>query len=64
VTRRERRRPIFLVVKGDRNANQTATGDAKIGTVRAVRTVVVTKREDLEIARQVRGFLGRMAEWR
>ena len=53
----------FLGVKVDRSANETASGDADITAAGvAVRTVVVTSREDLEIARQVRGLLGRPAD--
>ncbi len=48
----------FLGVEVDRSANETASGDADItASGVAVRTVVVTSREDLEIARQVRGLL-------
>jgi acetate kinase len=40
-------------------ANAAATGDAEIGLAgSSTRTVVVTAREDLEIARQVRSLLG------
>jgi acetate kinase len=48
----------FLGVALDGDANATATGDADIGANDAVaRTLVVTAREDLEVARQVRGLL-------
>lgn len=52
----------FLGVKVDHRVNDTASGDADISAAgAAVRTVVVTSREDLEIARQVRALLGRPA---
>jgi acetate kinase len=42
----------------DRDANERATDDAEIGAPgAAVRTLVVTAREDLEVARQVRTAL-------
>jgi acetate kinase len=45
----------FLGVQVDEDRNATTTGDGEIGAGgAAVRTVVVTAREDLEIARQVR----------
>jgi acetate kinase len=45
----------FLGVALDEQANRAAGGDADIGAPgAAVRTLVVTSREDLEIARQVR----------
>jgi acetate kinase len=48
----------FLGVDIDPPANAAATGDADIGAPgAAVRTVVVTAREDLEIAREVRAVL-------
>jgi acetate kinase len=48
----------FLGVALDADANAVASGDAEIGAPRAaVRTLVVTAREDLEIARQVRAVL-------
>lgn len=53
----------FLGVRIDRGANKKCSGDGDIsasGT--AMRTVVVTAREDLEIARQVRSLLGRAAD--
>ena len=49
----------FLGVELDEPANAAATGDAEIGAPGAsVRTLVVTAREDLEIARQLRAALG------
>jgi acetate kinase len=48
----------FLGVALDADANAGASGDAEIGAQgAAVRVLVVTAREDLEIARQVRGIL-------
>ncbi len=48
----------FLGVDVDRRRNEAATGDADISADGAdTRTVVVTAREDLEIARQVREVL-------
>jgi acetate kinase len=48
----------FLGVRLDTEANARATGDAEIGAPGApVRALVVTAREDLEVARQVRGLL-------
>jgi acetate kinase len=48
----------FLGVALDAAANEAATADAEIGAMAApVRTLVVTAREDLEIARQVRAVL-------
>ncbi len=45
----------------DTEANDAATGDAEISAADAeVRTFVVTAREDLEIAHQVRAILGRV----
>lgn len=53
----------FVGVEIDRSANETASGDADISAAGAVvRTVVVTSREDLEIARQARGLLSRPAD--
>ena len=47
----------FLGVRLEPERNATARGDAEIGAPAArVRTVVVTAREDLEIARQVRAL--------
>jgi acetate kinase len=52
----------FLGVELDADANARATGDAQIGAAGApARTLVVTAREDLEVARQVRALLGRPA---
>jgi acetate kinase len=53
----------FLGVAIDSAANTAATGDAEISAAGAVvRTLVITAREDLEIARQVRAALdGRKA---
>jgi acetate kinase len=48
----------FLGVAIDDGANQSVTGDADISHPEAsVQTIVITAREDLEIARQVRGAL-------
>ena len=48
----------FLGVAVDPDLNQGATGDMEISAPgAAVRTVRITAREDLEIARQVRGLL-------
>jgi acetate kinase len=48
----------FLGVALDADANAAAAGDAEIGAPgAAVRTLVVTAREDLEVARQVRSLL-------
>lgn len=53
-------RLAFLGVDLAQSANQAASGDADISAAgAAARTVVVTSREELEIARQVRGLLGR-----
>jgi len=50
----------FLGVALDPNANARATADAEIGAPGApARAVVVTAREDLEVARQVRALLAR-----
>jgi acetate kinase len=50
----------FLGVSLDRRRNDGAHADAEIGAAgAAVRTLVITAREDLEIARQVRAVLGR-----
>lgn len=50
----------FLGVVVDRDANEGTAGDADItGRGATVRTAVVTSREDVEIARQVRAILGR-----
>ena len=48
----------FLGVALDAEANAHATADAEIGAPDApARTLVVTAREDLEVARQVRDLL-------
>jgi len=47
----------FLGVALDEARNDATAGDGEIGAGAAVRTVVVTAREDLEIARQVRALL-------
>jgi acetate kinase len=50
----------FLGVALDESANAAARGDAEVGAPGgAVRVLVVQAREDLEIARQVRGLLQR-----
>jgi acetate kinase len=52
----------FLGVGIDERANASATADADVtGAGSAARVLVVTAREDLEIAREVRGVCGRMA---
>jgi acetate kinase len=49
----------FLGIALDPAANAAATTDAQIGTRgAAVRTLVITAREDLEVSRQVRAALG------
>jgi acetate kinase len=49
----------FLGVSLDPAANAAASADAEIGAPgAAVRALVVTAREDLEVARQVRAVLG------
>ena len=49
----------FLGVAVDADRNGSTTGDGDISSAgAAVRTVVVTAREDLEVARQVRALLG------
>jgi acetate kinase len=51
----------FLGVRLDGEANARATADAEIGAPRApVRALVVTAREDLEVARQLRGLLAQL----
>jgi acetate kinase len=51
--------PAFLGAALDEPRNQATTGDADISAPGAqVATVVVTAREDLEVARQVRAVLG------
>jgi acetate kinase len=53
----------FLGVALDPGANAAATADAEIGASgAAARTLVVTAREDLEVARQVRTLLARAAQ--
>jgi acetate kinase len=53
----------FLGVALDPEANASATADAEIGAPGApARTIVVTAREDLEVAREVRLLLGRAPE--
>jgi acetate kinase len=53
----------FLGVALDAGANARAGADAEIGAPgAAVRVLVVTAREDLEVARQVRAVLGRPAQ--
>jgi acetate kinase len=48
----------FLGVELDAEANERADGDAEIGAAGApARTLVVTAREDLEVAKQVRALL-------
>ena len=48
----------FLGVELDAEANARADGDAEIGAARApARTLVVTAREDLEVAKHVRALL-------
>jgi acetate kinase len=50
----------FLGVELDAEANARAAGDAEIGAAGApARTLVITAREDLEVARQVRALLAR-----
>ena len=50
----------FLGVALDPEANAGATADAEIGAASApARALVVTAREDIEVARQVRALLGR-----
>jgi acetate kinase len=55
----------FLGVKLDQATNAAVAGDAEV-TAReaAVRVLVVQAREDIEIARQVRGVLGDVADRR
>jgi acetate kinase len=53
----------FLGVALDSEANARATADTEIGAAGApARTLVVTAREDLEVARQVRGLLQRLPQ--
>jgi acetate kinase len=52
-------RLAFLGIEVDANANRSAAGDAEISARGApVRALVITSREDLEIARQTREALG------
>ena len=56
---RSRAAPAFLGVLLEEQRNQAATGDADIGAAGSpVATLVITSREDIEIARQVREVLG------
>jgi acetate kinase len=56
---RSRAAPAFLGVLLEGQRNQAATGDADIGASGSpVATLVITSREDIEIARQVREVLG------
>jgi acetate kinase len=56
---RSRAAPAFLGVLLEEQRNQAATGDADIGAAGSpVATLVITSREDIEIARQVRAVLG------
>jgi acetate kinase len=49
----------FLGVRGDASVNDAGSGDREIGASDApVRSLVISAREDLEIARQVRSVLG------
>ena len=49
----------FLGVRPDASRNDAGTGDREIGAAHApVRSLVISAREDLEIARQVRSVLG------
>lgn len=59
VRRRAAQRLGFLGVGIDDHRNDTALGDSDItASGAAVRTVVITAREDLQIAREARGVLG------
>ena len=50
----------FLGVRVDAGRNESGTGDREIGSPGAtVRSLVISAREDIEIARQVRSVLGR-----
>jgi acetate kinase len=52
----------FLGLRPDASRNGTGTGDREIGSPDApVRSLVISAREDLEIARQVRSVLGERA---
>ena len=56
---RARAAPAFLGADLDEQRNQAASGDADISAAgAAAATLVVTSREDIEIARQVRAVLG------
>ena len=56
---RSRAVPGFLGAALDERRNEAATGDANITAAgSAVATLVITSREDIEIARQVRALLG------
>jgi acetate kinase len=56
---RSRGAPAFLGILLEEQRNQAATGDADIGAAGSpVATLVITSREDIEIARQVRAVLG------
>ena len=56
---RARAVPGFLGAALDERRNQAAAADADISAAgSAVRTLVITSREDIEIARQVRALLG------
>jgi acetate kinase len=56
---RSRAAPAFLGVLLEGQRNQAATGDADISASGSpVATLVITSREDIEIARQVREVLG------
>jgi acetate kinase len=49
----------FLGVGADTARNESGTGDREIGSPDApVRSLVISAREDIEIARQVRATLG------
>jgi len=52
----------ILRVRPDASRNGTGTGDREIGSPDArVRSLVISAREDLEIARQARTVLGEQA---
>jgi acetate kinase len=58
IRREAAERMSFLGVRVDSERNQSATGDADIGSGdTAVRTLVITSREDVEIEREVRHVL-------
>jgi len=49
----------FLGVRGDASANESGSGDREIGATDApVRSMVISAREDIEIARQTRSVVG------